>query len=537
MRALKQFLPFGNYFVISRSLKSEAVMKGPFISFIHHLFLTSAITLLSIQISEAQSTESCTFLEKDGIVTIEMESADLSNTYWIKRTDIPGYTGSGYLEYTGGTMTGIVGHSLLTYKIHITEPGRYSFKGRSFGLGHAANDIWARFPHGGVVTMYNGDSTGTKNDEWFKFMVGAQDQWYYFMKTQNHETGETLQDVYVDFPEAGEYMVEFSGRATDFKIDRFTLFNTSGFYGMNLENPESDRINCVNTETTTPVVTGTIPDQELKPGQTYSYIIPETVFDHPQGKDMTYFAAVKGEPLPEWLTFDHQTKTLSGAASTADEDLYYVVIKAQDANGNYAVTGFELLVTSNEAPVLSDGALEDQITYAGDSFKYSIPPHTFQDPNDDSIIYTASGQDGAPLPGWLLFNNETAEFTGVPEFNEIGEYFIVLEANDGKNGTTTGSFTIVVDQALFTSAETRMELKVFPNPAKDLIRVDYELDENVQTVIYDQKGKIIFRKTLKGALSENVIHLSGTDIPSGLYFIHITGVHSGKSFSTPFYKQ
>ena len=41
-----------------------------------------------------------TYIEKNGIVAMEMENTGSPLGLWVKKTDVKGYTGSGYLEFT-----------------------------------------------------------------------------------------------------------------------------------------------------------------------------------------------------------------------------------------------------------------------------------------------------------------------------------------------------------------------------------------------------------------------------------------------------
>lgn len=506
-------------------------------SALHHLFIFLITVLIFTHEISAQTTDSCTLVESGGILTVEMESADLTDTYWIKKNEIADYTGSGYLEYTGGTKTGIAGHSLLQYTFRITEPGRYSFKGRAYGLGHAANDIWARFPKGGVMTQYNGDSTGVKNDEWFKFMVGPEGSWYYFMKTQHPETGEQLHDVYVDFPELGVYTVEFSGRATDFKIDRFTLFNTSGYYGMDLNNPESVRENCSTISLTSPYITGAIPDQKAVPGESFNYTFPANTFAHAEGKSMYYFADLKGEPLPSWLSFSSETRTFTGTPSDTDEGLYYVVIRAQDTDGEYAVTGFNLSVTANNPPVIASDGLEDQNGFEGQEFLYILSPEIFTDPENDPLTVSAYLEGENALPEWLVFDDISLEFTGLPDINSIGKHTIVIQADDGNGGQATDTFTLTINQVTGITSGAGKNASVYPNPVDRVLTVKYKIESEAKATIYSLTGDIVYESLFYSKSEEMKIDLGSLDLRPGVYLVMITGEHPAETFIRAFYKK
>jgi hypothetical protein len=420
------------------------------------LFLLSAICFSG---NVNAQMDSCTFVETNGILTVEMESANISNTYWLKKTDVPDYTGNGYLEYQGGDATGVPGKSVISYTFRITTPGRYSFKARAYRTKHYDNDVWVRFPAGGVMTKINGDSTGAKNDEWFKFMIGARNVWSYFMKTQYTGQGEVLHDVYVDFPAAGVYTVQFAGRTTGFKLDRFTLYRTSGFYGMNSSNPESPKENCVPYSNQGPYVANIPEDKTYSGGGgAFSFALPSNTFIHPLGMGMGYVALLKGyNPLPAWLSFNASTRTFTGNPIWQDGGVYEIIVKAQDANSRYAVTGFKLTILGNRPPVLAT-EISNVHTVVGQPFSLTFDENIFTDADGHVLTYSAHSVNNFPMAGWLSFNAGTRTFSGTPGVANIGPDTIIIVADDNNGGSAEARFIITVSDN---------HLPVLSNPIPD----------------------------------------------------------------------
>lgn len=415
-----------------------------------HILLLYKKAILSFLILFASATaytqtDSCTFTEADGILTVEMESTKIAGTYWVEKNEITDYTGTGYIEYQGGDATGIPGRSEIAYTFKITNPGRYSFKARAYRTTHYDNDVWVRFPQGGVMTKINGDSSGSKDDEWFKFMIGEQGNWAYFMKTQYAGTpGETLHDVYVDFPEPGVYTVQFAGRATGFKLDRFTLYSTSGFYGMNPDNPESSKENCQSYTNTGPYIANPPVDQTVEGGTSFSFTLPENTFMHPNGDGLGKVALLKGyHPLPDWLTFDASTMTFSGTVIHEDGGPYDIIIKAQDSEGLYVIAGFRLSVAGNNPPVVSN-ELEMVYLLPNSNLEMTFPENTFTDPDGDVLVYTSYKISGSALPAWLSFDAAQRTFSGTPAVSDIGSDTIVIVADDNNGGSVQTEFVIYV---------------------------------------------------------------------------------------------
>ncbi|GAL87058.1 hypothetical protein MYP_4288 [Sporocytophaga myxococcoides] len=140
---------------------------------------------------------------------------------------------------------------------------------------------------------------------WFKAVIGARNEWYGFVKTQHLGTswGETFHDIYVDFPEPGIYTVQFSGRASMFRIDRFMLYyQRSSFFGMNPGNDESPKENCEPYNTFDRVyLSKPLLDYTIRSGATWTFTIPENTFG---GGTSIGYSSFLGNmfQLPAWLS-------------------------------------------------------------------------------------------------------------------------------------------------------------------------------------------------------------------------------------------
>lgn len=176
----------------------------------------------------------------------------------------------------------------------------------------------------------------------------------------------------------------------------------------------------------TPVVTS-VPDVYTETGCPYTYQI---IAQDPEG-DAVSFAA---ETIPGWLNFDKQTGLLSGTPSEDDIGIYSVALLAVDGSGG-CVQRFNLTVSKagNDAPVVTSvpvtRAIENEV------YSYVL---TAGDADGDSVSFK-----GVTVPKWLEFNSETGHLTGMPTPDDLGEYPVVLSADDGTS-VVTQAFYIVV---------------------------------------------------------------------------------------------
>lgn len=121
------------------------------------LLKTSIFLLFSPMLWGQISTpcEDGVWYEKDGMAVIEMENQKNLNG-WKVESNTTGYTGNGYIIWTGAENFNAANAGQLTYKIKITSPGKYAFDWR--------------------VSVNNGTSTTEHNDTWLS-ITGVDNFW------------------------------------------------------------------------------------------------------------------------------------------------------------------------------------------------------------------------------------------------------------------------------------------------------------------------------------------------------------------------
>lgn len=482
-----------------------------------------ALIFLATTQTISYAQDSCTFVQQDNVIAIEMESGNVKGTYWQVRNDIPGYSGSGYVEYIGSDLTGVSGKSVITYKFKVTEAGKYSFKMRGYRPNYHANDVWVRFPEGETSTEINNEYTGTPGNDWFKVMIGPRDTWFYFASTHYDHDG-TFHQIFVTYDEPGIYSIEFSGRALGFIIDRFTLHKTRTSDGMNPMVPESQKEDCHPYQATAsfPYVINPIPDQYAFEDVQYSYTIPTNTFEHPEGKTLHYAVFQRGmEVLPEWLTFNPSTRTLSGTPSFNDGGVYYILVRAQNGH-EFAIDEYKLTVTGNKPPVVQY-QLNDTVAVVGEEFVWVIPNDLFHDEDGHTLTYSTSSNHGhGVLPAWLTYDELTKTFRGTAGEDHIGFDTIHISVNDGHGGTASTSFEIHVKPAGIQSVKkfNSINAKVYPNPATDRIIIKCEDRLSATVELLDHTGRVLYSSN-EGFSDEFIINLDEVKIDQGMYFLNV----------------
>lgn len=176
------------------------------------------------------------YLEIDGIVVIEAEKDSLPDG-WNLETEIPEFTGNGYIVWRGEDSFGDPGNGLISYSVHISTPGTYRFNWRSrITIGNNftehndnwlkipdADDFFARKANGEIVYPHGSGKTpnpeGAGSDGWFKAYMNTVGSWKWDANTFDNDPHQ----IYTTFEQEGTYTILVSGRSNGHGIDRMVL--------------------------------------------------------------------------------------------------------------------------------------------------------------------------------------------------------------------------------------------------------------------------------------------------------------------------
>jgi Ca2+-binding RTX toxin-like protein len=227
------------------------------------------------------------------------------------------------------------------------------------------------------------------------------------------------------------------------RIDRF-VFNDG-----DLTLFTADEIEGLINTNQPPVVNAGIADQATDEDAPFAFTIPTDAFTDPDpGAVLAYSAtASTGGPLPDWLTFDSNTRTFIGTPDNNDVGAVDIAVTATDPVGETATDSFQVVVNNvNDAPVLAN-PLQDQAVDQDAPFSFTIPADTFQD--DDAIhgdtqTFSVDLADGGALPAWLQFDQLTRTLSGTPGNNDIGVDDLQVTVTDSGGLTTSDVFRVTI---------------------------------------------------------------------------------------------
>jgi hypothetical protein len=222
------------------------------------IFFRVLICLLFSQ-SIIYSQSSPVFIEKNGLLVIEMESANLS-TGWMLSKEKFNPTGQGYIVWTGTDNFNTTGRGILIYDIYINTPGKYRFEWRSaVGLGMVntehndswlkihADDFWGERVAETKCKPKPSCSTspgyicpvGSGFNNFFKIYGGNWNQFQW--KAATSDNNDHL--IYAEFKNPGKYKIEINARSNSHIIDRMVMWDYAKYTtteARNLGLPQSD---------------------------------------------------------------------------------------------------------------------------------------------------------------------------------------------------------------------------------------------------------------------------------------------------------
>jgi hypothetical protein len=200
-------------------------------------------------------------------------------------------------------------------------------------------------------------------------------------------------------------------------------------------------------ENNPPVLVNPIGTQTAAEDSNFSLTITENNFlDNDKEEVLTYAATLAdGSDLPNWLTFDVDTRTFSGTPTNEDLGNVNIIVTVIDKEGETVSDTFELkVVNTNDAPTLTT-AIANQTATEDQSFSFTFAEDTFKDVDKgDSLSYTAKLSNGDELPSWLAFNAETRIFSGTPVNENVDNLSIQLTATDKDGEAATDTFELKV---------------------------------------------------------------------------------------------
>ncbi|WP_139956557.1 T9SS type A sorting domain-containing protein [Flavicella sediminum] len=200
------------------------------------------IPLMPMLSQEATCNGLLPFEEKEGLLTIEMESGVINDNRWKIGTETETINGenrdTNYLYWSGSESFNSLSNAPIVYNVKINNPGTYRFAWRmKVGLGISKgehNDAWLKIDAEDFYGVKNGAkvypkpycnssddltcAAGTSTDNFIKAFGNTLD-WVFVTNTNDH----VAHRVFVTFNEAKEYTITVDARSSNLFIDKMVL--------------------------------------------------------------------------------------------------------------------------------------------------------------------------------------------------------------------------------------------------------------------------------------------------------------------------
>lgn len=105
----------------------------------------------------------------------------------------------------------------------------------------------------------------------------------------------------------------------------------------------------------------------------------------------------------------------------------------------------------------------------------------------------------------------------------LGETIIpTFMSKDGTLTLTSGFQQQVLITAVEENLDVLVNIKIFPNPASDVVNISFEspVEEEIVLTLFDSQGKLVKKDLIESSMIEKQINLQ--DIPAGIYYLRMT---------------
>ncbi|MCH6259452.1 putative Ig domain-containing protein, partial [Puniceicoccaceae bacterium K14] len=150
-----------------------------------------------------------------------------------------------------------------------------------------------------------------------------------------------------------------------------------------------------------------------------------------------------GAPLPDWLTIDSETGELSGTPENGDVGNISITVTASDGEESASDTFTLSVENTNDGPTVS-ASIADVSTDEDSAFSLDVSSNFSDEDLGDTLTYSATLENGDPLPAWITIDSDTGEVSGTPENGDVGDISITVTASDGEE-SASDTFTVSVE--------------------------------------------------------------------------------------------
>ncbi|MDQ8182961.1 putative Ig domain-containing protein, partial [Pelagicoccus sp. SDUM812005] len=259
-----------------------------------------------------------------------------------------------------------------------------------------------------------------------------------------------------------------------------------------------------------PTLVANLADRSIEEDSPFSLDASSNFADVDLGDTLSYSATLEdGSALPAWLSINETTGELSGTPENGDVGTISVTVTATDTSGSSVSDTLSIQVeNTNDGPVASQ--IDDQSAHEDSTFTLDASTAFHDVDTGDTLSYSATLENGDPLPSWLSIDSITGELSGTPENEDVGQISVKIIASDGVESASS-AFTIeVVNTNDGPTASAINDQSVEEDSS-------FNLDVSSNFSDIDPGDELVYEATLE----------NGDPLPAWLSFDEDTGVFSG----------
>jgi uncharacterized delta-60 repeat protein len=197
-------------------------------------------------------------------------------------------------------------------------------------------------------------------------------------------------------------------------------------------------------------------------GFPFVYSFANTAFNDPDGDSISY-----NIQAPSFLSFNANTRTVSGMPQEQDRGIHEVILLASDSFGGQVNT--TITVNINGIPSRQINLNSLQTTTVGEPYSFALPDGLFTDPDNDAISYQLMDEVQHIKPAWLRFDSSSNILSGIPTDNTQQPLPIRFRVSDGRGGENIFDLSLIIPNSVPKAGTGFAEQTIFVNQVKTLV--------------------------------------------------------------------
>ena len=255
-----------------------------------------------------------------------------------------------------------------------------------------------------------------------------------------------------------------------------------------------------------------------------SYVLQNEVFVYPilvrDNDEDTINISLEG--LPKWLTYNSNSKLISGVAGNEDVGDYNFKIKATDGKMESVQMVFFSVINVNDPPEINY-FIENQFFVSNRENEIQLPVNCITDPDEgDVLTFVLATENNSAIPYWLNFNPKTFVISGKPPKGTADSFNLKLTATDKGKLKEWIVFKLAVSiPTAINERKYNQIFKCYPNPFSERAVIQYSLpvETHVNLTITNLLGAEIARVVdVKQAAGYYEYVFEAKNLITGIYF-------------------